>query len=126
MTDSHSKLCGDMGSTRRARRAGASDGGSTAPVIAEVRAGDGGGAARGRAFKSEATQATAAVEAGARDGGGAVRGRAKAEARASDGGDAARGRATVEASATVKIEHPLEPTLLPSVPISLWRTQIWE
>jgi hypothetical protein len=86
-------------------------------VAAEARAGDGGGMAQGRAFRSEAARAMA----GARDGGGTTRGRAKAEARCRR-----RVRATVEAPATVEIEHPLEPTLLPSVPISLWRTKIRE
>jgi hypothetical protein len=48
------------------------------------------------------------------------------EARAGDGGGATWGRAMVEAPATVKIEHPLEPAFLPSMPISLWGTKIRE
>jgi hypothetical protein len=63
-TDSRSKLCGDVGSTCRARQAGAGDSGSMAPAAAEVRVGDGGGAAWGQAFRSEAARATSAAEAG--------------------------------------------------------------
>jgi hypothetical protein len=45
-----------------------------APADVEVRVGDGGGAARGHAFRSEAPRATTDAEAGAHDGGDAARG----------------------------------------------------